>query len=188
MDERPGEPPAARLRHRHRAAVRRTAGARFPSTQLLERYSEPDDPITEEFPAVPAPRPPGGSTGAFQTVQAMLEPAGSRSRVRPYVLTRGRTKCAHQLAIETLVSIRDDARWEGDALGSEYQPVRALCTTPRSVAEVAALLSVPLGVARVLLSDMADLDLVRIHGNGTDADGRPQFKVLRRVLDGLHRL
>jgi hypothetical protein len=49
-------------------------------------------------------------------------------------------------------------------------------------------LSVPLGVARVLLSDMAELGLVHIHGTERTAEGRPPMALMRRVLDGLQRL
>lgn len=109
-------------------------------------------------------------------------------RVRPYVLTRGRTHSVYELRLETMVSLRADARWEGAALGAEYQPVRALCRTPLSVAEVAARLAIPIGVARVLLSDMAELGLMHIHGTERTAEGRPPMGLMRRVLDGLYKL
>lgn len=109
-------------------------------------------------------------------------------RVRPYVLTRGRTHSVYELRLETMVSLRADAKWEGAALSTEYQPVRALCRSPLSVAEVAAKLSVPIGVARVLLSDMAELGLMHIHGTERTAEGRPPMGLMRRVLDGLNKL
>src|SRR6187399_2768902 len=119
-------------------------------------------------------------------VDQLNEIAGPR--VRPYVLTRGRTHSVFELRLETMVSIRADAKWEGTALSAEYQPVRALCVTPLSVAEVAANLSVPIGVARVLLSDMAELGVMHIHGTERTAEGRPPMALMRRVLDGLNRL
>lgn len=109
-------------------------------------------------------------------------------RVRPYVLTRGRTHSVYELRLETMVSLRGDAKWEGAALSAEYQPVRALCRSPLSVAEVAAKLAVPIGVARVLLSDMAELGLMHIHGTERTAEGRPPMGLMRRVLDGLNKL
>ena len=42
---------------------------------------------------------------------------------------------------------------------TEHRSIAELCAEPRSVAEVATLLSVPLGVAKVLLGDMANLGL-----------------------------
>ena len=57
-----------------------------------------------------------------------------------------------------------------------------------SVAEIAAQLRVPLGVARVIIADMVDLGLVEVLKTASaDGDERdPAF--LRRVLSGLQRL
>ncbi|MEU8631149.1 DUF742 domain-containing protein [Amycolatopsis sp. NPDC048633] len=108
--------------------------------------------------------------------------------MRPYVLTRGRTKSRRHLAIEALVSTRAGAHWNGARLTGEFRSVRTLCHHPRSVAEVAARLSVPLGVARVLLDDMAEQGLVTIHDTRVNTDGRPAVALMERVLHGLRRL
>lgn len=113
------------------------------------------------------------------------EPRDFASAVRPYTWTRGRTRPVYDLAVETLVST--SAR--GLALTSvEHRSVAELCSAPRSVAEVAALLSLPLGVARVLLGDMADLGLVVVHRTGIDSGDVPDFTFMERVLSGLRRL
>jgi hypothetical protein len=121
-----------------------------------------------------------------------LEPAGQlptqRTLVRPYVLTRGRTQSRRHLAIEAMVSTRAGSHWNGARLSGEFRSVRTLCHHPRSVAEVAARLSVPLGVARVLLDDMAEQGLVTIHDNRVNTDGRPAVALMERVLHGLRRL
>ncbi|MEV7093973.1 DUF742 domain-containing protein [Amycolatopsis sp. NPDC051045] len=111
-----------------------------------------------------------------------------RTLVRPYVLTRGRTQSRRHLAIEALVSTRAGAHWNGARLTGEFRSVRSLCHQPRSVAEVAATLSVPLGVVRVLLDDMAEQGLVTIHDSRAGADGRPAIALMERVLHGLRRL
>lgn len=54
--------------------------------------------------------------------------------------------------------------------------MRAACRRPVSVAEVAATLSIPLGVARVLLSDMAELGLLHIHGTERTAEGGRRWR------------
>ncbi|HVV09708.1 DUF742 domain-containing protein [Amycolatopsis sp.] len=164
----------------------RPSGARFPTERQLGRYAEdePPEPVAQPEPPpqpVPSPRPRPRPPEQF-------EQEDDGPRVRPYVLTKGRTQSAYELALETMVSLRADARWSGPALNSEYQPVRALCAVPQSVAEVAAGLAMPLGVARVLLSDMAELGLLHIHGTARTAEGRPPMNLMRRVLDGLQRL
>lgn len=178
------------------------AAARFPGPEP-GAWGEPPHPEPEaspapRWPAEPAEserpppyRPPAGApwNQRAETGPPPAEPEEiAGPRVRPYVLTRGRTHSSYELRLETLVSLRADAVWEGAALGAEYQPVRVLCTAPRSVAEVAALLTVPIGVARVLLSDMADMALIHIHGTERTAEGRPPMALMRRVLDGLQKL
>ncbi|MGW5715913.1 DUF742 domain-containing protein [Amycolatopsis sp. NPDC003865] len=121
-----------------------------------------------------------------------MEPSGQlptqRTLVRPYVLTRGRTQSRRHLAIEALVSTRAGAPWSGTRLTGEFRSVRSLCLHPRSVAEVAARLSVPLGVARVLLDDMAEQGLITIHDTRVNTEGRPAVALMERVLHGLRRL
>jgi hypothetical protein len=125
-------------------------------------------------------------------VQRIADPLGylpvQRTLVRPYVLTRGRTQSRRHLAIEAMVSTRAGAHWNGARLTGEFRSVRSLCHRPRSVAEVAARLSVPLGVARVLLDDMAEQGLVTIHDTRVNTDGRPAVALMERVLHGLRRL
>ncbi|CCH33493.1 DUF742 domain-containing protein [Actinosynnema sp. NPDC047251] len=106
------------------------------------------------------------------------------SSVRAYSWTGGRTTSSHQLEIETLVSVVD---WEfPGALQSEYQEVLNLVAAPRSVAEVAALLRLPLGVAKVLLGDMAERGLIDVHGTASAEE--PDLGLMERVLAGLRRL
>ncbi|OLT38780.1 hypothetical protein BJF85_08525 [Saccharomonospora sp. CUA-673] len=113
----------------------------------------------------------------------------NRLRVRPYVITRGRTEARDDLAIETMITVNPRGPWSREQGNSDHQAVRRICGEPRSVAEVAALMSVPLGVARVLLTDLADSDLVHIHVDTMQTDdGRPDFNLMQRVLAGLHRL
>ena len=56
------------------------------------------------------------------------------------------------------------------------------------MAEVAALMSLPLGVARVLLSDMAGLGIVTVHQTASSAGNAPDLALMERVLSGLRRL
>jgi Protein of unknown function (DUF742) len=108
--------------------------------------------------------------------------------VRPYSRTGGRTRSNIDLAIEALVSTSDLGRSRSGQLDGTHQPIAELCAQSRSVAEVAALLRIPLGVARVLIADMVGLGLVVVHKTA-DADpaGVP-LALMERVLAGLHRL
>jgi hypothetical protein len=113
----------------------------------------------------------------------------STTLVRPYAWTGGRTRGPATLGIETLVSVSPQLpardRWPAEP---HYRTMVELCGTPTSVAEVAALASLPLGVARVLLADLARVGVIRVHENTSAADGRPDLALMERVLDGLRRL
>ncbi|WP_432066761.1 DUF742 domain-containing protein [Streptomyces sp. C10-9-1] len=109
--------------------------------------------------------------------------------VRPYAMTGGRTRPRYQLAIEALVSTTaDPARLQGQL--PEHQRICRLCFEIKSVAEISALLSIPLGVARILVADLAEAGLVAIHQPGGDeaAGGQPDVTLLERVLSGLRKL
>jgi len=99
--------------------------------------------------------------------------------VRPYVLTRGRTRSGVHLELETLVSV-------GPKPPVEHHRVVELCRRPISVAEVAALMGVPLGVARVVVGDLAGQGAVVVHD--TAVVDIPDSALLERVLAGLRQL
>lgn len=106
------------------------------------------------------------------------------SIVRAYSWTGGRTTSSYQLEIETLVSAVD---WDyPGGMKAEYHEVINLVGRPRSVAEVAALLRLPLGVAKVLLGDMAERGLIDVHH--TASTEQPDLGLMERVLAGLRRL
>jgi hypothetical protein len=104
--------------------------------------------------------------------------------VRPFVMTSGRTRpVLGELRIETLVSAAPAAL--GAPLGFERHRIVELCQDPRSVAELAALLPVPLGVARVLVADLAAERYVQVHERSAQD---VSVALLERVRDGLLRL
>jgi Protein of unknown function (DUF742) len=108
------------------------------------------------------------------------------SLVRMYAVTGGRTTPRTQLAMEALVSSATSAQL-GMTYTREYRAISELCRQVRSVAEISALLSVPLGVARVLVADMEADGLVKVYQPQLEA-GLPDRSLLERVLSGLRRL
>jgi hypothetical protein len=120
------------------------------------------------------------------------EPTGAL--VRPYAVTRGRTRPRLEIAIEALVETtvrgRNAVARDGSSHGREHQYIASLCDGRlQSLAEVAARMQLPLGVARVLIADMAADGLVAIYEptsfENNDAVGT---ELLERVLSGLRRL
>ncbi|GAA0631209.1 hypothetical protein GCM10010174_60100 [Kutzneria viridogrisea] len=183
-------------------------GARFGSPkQRRRRQSEPED-TPEEVPDIPRPAPRGARFHGMATPEPEPEPPAEpepvaeffadpepeeplwldseveepSALVRPYARTGGRTTSRYDLRLETLVSLRGGPL---PPLGLEHQPIVDLCAHTRSVAEVAAALPAPLGVARVLLGDLIDLGVLTAHVNSGE---RPDLELLERVLTGLRGL
>ena len=151
---------------------------------------ETGEETNAETAAPQAQIPPGPPTAPIDMRVHGAEggPETGAAAVRPYAWTRGRTKSGLDLAIEALVSTSQRGRDQMGLLQVEHRAVAELCEQTRSVAEVAALLSIPLGVARVLLGDMAGLGLVTVHQTASSAGNAPDLALMERVLSGLRRL
>jgi Protein of unknown function (DUF742) len=153
-------------------------GARFGGARR-KRAPGPAPEIARPNPDAPPPRPPAPVVPPPPDVEEPI--SGGSAFVRPYVLTRGRTRTSFDLSIETLVS--SDPQVAPAGLTGEHHTVLDLCREPRSVAELAAHAGVPLGVARVLVGDLAAAGAVTVHR----AAG-PDLALMRRVLSGLRKL
>ncbi|WP_329209873.1 DUF742 domain-containing protein [Streptomyces sp. NBC_01708] len=146
-------------------------------------------PQHEQQPPQRYEAPPSRIQPVQRQAPQPAKPAAHNPLVRPYAMTGGRTRPRYQLAIEALVSTTaDPARLQGQL--PEHQRICRLCIEIKSVAEVSALLSIPLGVARILVADLAEAGLVAIHQPGGDeaAGGQPDVTLLERVLSGLRKL
>ncbi|MGW1379838.1 DUF742 domain-containing protein [Streptomyces sp. NPDC002446] len=156
-----------------------------PQQQPRAYGSQPYEPSVYDEPQAPRIQP-------VQPQRRAPEPSPTGSHnplVRPYAMTGGRTRPRYQLAIEALVSTTaDPAKLQGQL--PEHQRICHLCREIKSVAEISALLSIPLGVARILVADLAEAGLVAIHQPGGDetAGGQPDVTLLERVLSGLRKL
>jgi hypothetical protein len=109
-------------------------------------------------------------------------------RVVPvYAVTRGRTRPAGQeLPLEAVATATELAATSGSSLRMESRAIVELCAQPCSLAEIGAALRVPVGVARVLVGDLANGGYLEVHLPGTaDGDGGPDHAILGRLLDGL---
>ncbi|MCX5385640.1 DUF742 domain-containing protein [Streptomyces sp. NBC_00083] len=132
--------------------------------------------------------PPAEKSARLPIRGAGLKPA----RVRPYSLTGGRTRFGHVLLVETFVAAIEAPPERKELGGSsrrvmpEMLAIVEICRAMRTVAEISALLKMPLGVVRVLLSDLADQGKIRVYGTG-HAPGQPDRALLERVLSGLRR-
>jgi Protein of unknown function (DUF742) len=108
--------------------------------------------------------------------------------VRPYAVTGGRTRPTDSgLELVALVATTPYGQSVAAGLDAEQRAIAQLCREIQSIAEISGQLNLPLGVARVLVGDMADVGLVNIHRPSRPAD-RPDAALLEKVLYGLHEL
>src|ERR1022692_1114767 len=106
--------------------------------------------------------------------------------VRPYAVTKGRTVAADGTSvglIDVVVAAVDAQPPAGVRLGPEHRQILARCRRPITVVDLASDIDLPVGVVRVLLSDLSGYGIVRIQGaiRGPVTNER----LLRDVLDGL---
>ncbi len=107
-------------------------------------------------------------------------------RIRPYALTGGRTRPRFELLVEALVSVPRYDPGLPETLMPESRALYESARSRASVAELSVAISVPLGVVRVLLSDLAAQGAVYIHPTAHAYDH--DREMLGRILDGLQRL
>jgi len=115
-----------------------------------------------------------------------LGDGGDGLRVRPYAITGGRTRAATEVPIEAIVYRTPKGEQAVSTMALERGQILKLLSTPQSAAEVSARLRLPLGVARVILGDLVDEGFLAL--NTRSASGRPDLRLLERVLDGLQAL
>ena len=108
--------------------------------------------------------------------------------VRPYALTGGRTRARGEVVdlLAVVASAVDGRSLDRMLLEPEHIQVLQLCRHPVPVADLASDLDLPLGVVRILLSDMRERGLITI---GKPArTGLTDPRVLKDVADALRRL
>lgn len=116
-------------------------------------------------------------------------PESQPSLVRPYTLTAGRTDSRVNLPLEAPVeALLSDKprRWPGNDVRGQ---IWAICANNPSVAEIAARLSLPVGVARVLIGDLVAAGHLRVRTTLSDQSSIDERReLIGRTLRGLRAL
>ena len=145
--------------------------------------------MTRDGPAGPDPAP--GLVRSFLT-RPTSEPAEERDDpdvaiLRPYLLTSGRVVPVDDtLEIEAQVVTSELGMAAYPRLTFEHRDIVVTCMTPMSVAEVGARLGYHVGVARILVADLAAAGHLIVR--------RPEFRpaynmdLLERVIRGLEAI
>jgi hypothetical protein len=109
--------------------------------------------------------------------------------VRPYAITKGRTAQSSGMPFGLIDIV--EATGEPPAgpfrPGPEHRQILRMCARPITVVDLTADVDLPLGVIRVLLSDLRSSGMIKITSMTAE---RPVMDegLLRTVLDGLRAL
>ncbi len=130
--------------------------------------------------------PTGAPAAAAHDEQSESVPTSGDDSIRPYFITRGRVSASRDIRIETQVRT--------SRFGAEARPVQQferagildLCEQPMSVAEISAKLGLPLGVSRVLVTDLRAEGFVSCSDGPSDV--RSDAAMIRRLIDGVRAL
>ena len=107
--------------------------------------------------------------------------------VRPYALTGGLTRPSGQrFDLLDMVGLVRRAGQDVPQLPPEQAEVMRRCQIPAPLVDLAADLDLPVGVIRILVSDLRERGLVTIHR--AEPAGVGDLKILQEVVDGLRRL
>lgn len=117
------------------------------------------------------------------------EPPTEVSLVRPYTLTAGRTRSLVDLPLEAPIQALQVApapRWPR---GDVRAKILELGAHGPSVAEIAARLALPLGVARVLIGDLVTQGYLRVDATLAASETiEERRELIGRTLRGLRAL
>ncbi|NDK25054.1 DUF742 domain-containing protein [Streptomyces sp. TR1341] len=113
--------------------------------------------------------------------------------VRPYTVTRGRTRPSDRHSIDLMSRVTALETADAAQAGVDHASAALLELVrrgPRPVAELAADADLPLTVVRVLLGDLAEAGLVRITAPRRDPAGGPTADpgLLREIVDRLREI
>ena len=116
-------------------------------------------------------------------------PSDEANLVRPYILTSGRTEARIALALEAPIKTLESAlapHWPGSDVRAK---IVMLGVEGPSVAEIAARLSLPLGVARVLIGDLVTQGYVQVQDTLAETSTTDERReLIGRTLRGLRAL
>jgi uncharacterized protein DUF742 len=108
--------------------------------------------------------------------------------VRPYAITGGRTQAAEStLELVAMVATTERGLVMMDHIDGEHREIVRRCRQPLSIAELSAHLNIPLGVGRVLVSDLLEQGLVVVR-RPAPRHRMSDEALLEKVMNGLRQL
>ncbi|MDR7280385.1 DUF742 domain-containing protein [Catenuloplanes atrovinosus] len=149
-------------------------GPRVPDPRMVPPWHRTADEL---------PRRRGQAAGAPEEPVRGGEDEGV---IRPFLLTGGRTRPLRDgLRLETLIRAAPAAL--SAPLRFELLRIVRFCQEPRALADVATCLGVPVGVARVLVADLAADGYVTVDEPMPDSSALP-IELIERIVDRVRAL
>jgi len=109
--------------------------------------------------------------------------------VRPYAVTKGRTVPVSGPfvgLIDVVMAVGDPLAPADARLGREHRRILSHCRRPVTAVDLASDVDLPVGVVRVLLSDLSQYGMLRVVA--TSPEPAKSERLLRDVLDALQSL
>ncbi|ORT58768.1 DUF742 domain-containing protein [Streptomyces sp. CB03238] len=106
---------------------------------------------------------------------------------RLYTLTGGRTRSAPDAPFDLVTLVVAESE-PGPGMQSEHAAILRMCRRPTAVVEVAAELALPVGIVRILLSDLLGTGRISARHPRASAHSLPDPDILEQVLVGLRNL
>jgi Protein of unknown function (DUF742) len=112
---------------------------------------------------------------------------GDPGTVRPYLLTGGRTASRQEVNIETMVT--PTGAKPNHSLDDVHLQLLRLAREPMAVAELASYLEIPIGVAMILVGDLAEIGVVSLNDVSSGSlEPADDASLIRKVVHGVLKL
>jgi len=112
---------------------------------------------------------------------ADLGPEVDTQLIRPYLMTRGRTRTGAELQLETLVQARPGVPSPPE---QEQLAVLGAARELASIVDLSARTALPVGVIRVLVTDLEGVGSMTVY----EGAGDPDEDLVRRLISGVEAL
>ncbi len=188
----PATPPAA-------PALPVEQPARTATVEAAEPEVNPARTTTVEAPAAEvrqAPAPVPNLAATTRRVPAPVpaddaeaevtdDPVGGARLIRPYAMTGGRTEAHSDISLESQIQTSTRLDTDGKKYRWEAAKILKLAERPMALVELAARAEIPIGVARVVISDLVDEGAVHVQRTVAVTS---YTSLLEKVLDGIRDL
>lgn len=129
--------------------------------------------------------------GLVENEEPELQYEDEAYAVRPYTVTGGRVRSeTANFPVEALVEALPGSAQRTGLTPEKRGIIELTSSQYLSIAELSAYIELPVGVVRIVVADLVEEKLVRVHGVSSSSDYSPAttMSVLESVLNGISSL